>query len=113
MKEVTSLTLAELRELADQNGKDYVKAVVDVKRGTMVVGMRFHDEAVPLLEEGGSLKDNLWGIRLRPDSYGSPTFVEYNSMLNIKPEQDNTSTSVDDEGLRGAIVAVVDQVVES
>lgn len=113
MKEATSLTLDELRSIASENGKDYVKAVVDVKRGAMVVGMRFHDEAVPLLEESGSVKGNLWGIRLRPDAWGTPTFVEFDSMINIKPELDNTSTGVDDPGLREAIVAVVDEVMES
>lgn len=113
MKEVSTLTLDELRQIADDNGKDYVKAVVDVKRGIMVAGMRFHDEAVPMLEESGSVKGNLWGIRLRPDAWGTPTFVEYDSMINIKPEQDNTSTGVDDEGLRDAIQAVVDEVMEA
>ncbi len=111
MREVGTVTLDELRTIADENGKNYVKAVVDVERGAVVVGMKFHDQAIPLLEEGGSKRPNLWGVRLHPEAFGDANFVEFDSMINIKPELDNPSTDVESPELRQRIIETVEAVV--
>ena len=111
MKQVSSITVAELKDMAAARGHDYVKAVVDEKRPDMVVDMHFHNDAQPLLEGEGSDFLNIWGIRLHPDAFGTDDFVEFDSMLNIKPERGNETTGIEDAATRERIREIVDGVV--
>ena len=113
MKQVQSISVAELESMERRSGRDYVKAVVDPRRKVMVVDMRFHNDAQPMLEEEGSDFLDIWGIRLHPEAYGTDDFVEFDSMLNIKPERDNQTTSVEDPATRQAIIDVVDGIVKA
>ena len=86
-----------------------VKAVVDVHRGIMAVDAELHADQETCLLQGGSRQADLWGINLYPDRYGSPDFVEFDSMINVRPAQGNRSRSVEDAGLKERIRAIVDQ----
>jgi len=55
----------------------------------------------------GSKQSDLWGINLWPGQYGTDGFVEFDSMINIRPWQNNRSRSVDDHSLRESIIAVI------
>lgn len=113
MKEVSHISVDELKAMAKRSHHDYVKAVVDERRGVMVVDMRFHNDAQPLLEAEGSSFLDLWGIRLHPAAFGSDDFVEFDSMLNIKPERANETTGVEDVAVRTRIREIVDGIVEA
>ena len=105
------ITLAELTELAEDRYGDLVKAVVDIEREVMAVGEGMHaDEEAGLLEDG-SRQSALWGINLYPAEYGSPDWVEFDSMINLRPLQQNRSRSVDDPATRARIIEIVDQLV--
>jgi len=67
------------------------------------------DEEALLLDEG-SAQPSLWGINLYPASYGTGAFIEYDSMINLRPRQ-NRTRGVEDPLTRAAIVAVVDRLV--
>ena len=45
------------------------------------------------------------------DSYGTPEFIEFDSMINIRPRQGNRSRFVEDEGVREQITHIVGEVV--
>ena len=62
-----------------------------------------------LLDDGSSQRD-LWGINLYPDETG-PDWIEFDSMINVRPSQGNRSRSVDDGPMREAIRAVVQQLI--
>ncbi len=64
-----------------------------------------------MLIEQGSKQKNLWGINLHPDKYGSDLFVEFDSMINLRPSQDNPSRSVINPGIRTQITSIVDKLV--
>ena len=105
------ITLAELTELAEERFGDLVKAVVDIEREVMAVGEGMHaDEEAGLLEDG-SRQSALWGINLYPAEYGSPDWVEFDSMINLRPLQQNRSRSVDDPATRARLIEIVDQLV--
>lgn len=105
------ITMAELTELAEERFGDLVKAVVDIEREVMAVGEGMHaDEEAGLLEDG-SRQSALWGINLYPAEYGSPDWVEFDSMINLRPLQQNRSRSVDDPATRARIIEIVDQLV--
>lgn len=104
------LTLKELKETSIRLG-GFVKAVVDLERQKMAVGGDLHaDEEVVLLEDG-SVQENLWGINLCPGSAGED-FVEFDSMINIRPRQNNRSRSVESEETRRMIVKIVNLLIK-
>ncbi len=63
------------------------------------------DEEALLLEDG-STQENLWGINIYPDLEG-PEWIEFDSLINIRPSQGNRSRGVDDPMLRERIVQAV------
>lgn len=102
-----TITLAELTRLAEERFGDMVKAVVDIERQIMAVGEGMHaDEEAGLLDEGSRQAD-LWGINLYPAEYGTADWLEYDSMINLRPGQGNRTRSVDDPDVRERIAALV------
>jgi hypothetical protein len=79
MKAVTKISVNELREMAAGMYGDMVKADVDVAEKTMMVNGELHADMEALMLENGSLQENLWGINLYPDDYGTENFVEFDS----------------------------------
>jgi hypothetical protein len=106
----TGITLGELRSMAAARFGDLVKAVVDVRRVTMVVDGELHSDEEALLLESGSEQASLWGINLYPDLPLSE-WIEFDSLINIRPSQGNRSRRVDDPLIQAQILAVVGSLV--
>ncbi len=107
MKIVTdSISLEELKQMAAGLFGDMVKAVVDIERSVIAVDAELHSDLEALLLENGSKQKDVWGINLYPELNGED-FVEFSSMINMRPSQDNMSRGVDDEKTRKRIVDVV------
>ncbi len=98
--------LSELKQMAAAMFGDMVKAVVDVDRELVALDAELHSDLESLLLEDGSKQRNLWGINLYPELQGE-AFVEFDSMINMRPSQGNKSRSVVDEEVRKKILAVV------
>ena len=105
-----SITLPELKTMAAAMFGDMVKVVVDVERRVMAVDAELHADEEAALLERGSRQADLWGINLYPDMRGED-FVEFDSMINLRPARGNRSRGVEDPALRERIVAVVDELV--
>lgn len=104
--------VARLVERSREMSGELVKAVVDVERGVMAIGGAMNaDEEAALIEDGSSQPD-LWGINLYPEDYGTDAFVEFDSMINLRPAQGNRSRSVEDPALRERIRRLVERVVQ-
>jgi len=104
------ITRAELDLLAKAGFGDMVKAVVDVERRTMVVGGELHSDEESMLLDDGSRQGNLWGINLYPGEHGEE-FIEFDSMINVRPAQENPSRSVLDTSTRTRIRAAVTYLI--
>jgi len=105
------ISLAELKTVAEERFGDLVKAVVDIKQGIMAIGGELHaDEEVLLTDEHGSKREDVWGINLYPaaDDTG---FLEFDSMINLKPSLGNRSRDVEDPEMRKKIRTVVEKLV--
>lgn len=100
----------ELKDLAQKRFGDMVKGVVDVQQGIMALGGDLHADEEAFLLEKGSKQENLWGINLYVD-LDMPDFLEFDSMINIRPKQNNRTRSVEDESLREKITEVVNKLV--
>ena len=77
----------------------------------MAIGGEMHADEEALLLGDGSPQASLWGINLYPAEFGSARFVEFDSVINIRPRLGNRTRSVDDAVARAAITAVVDRLV--
>lgn len=107
-----TITLAELTKLANERFGDLVKAVVDVERGEMAVGCELHVDAEQLLLQKGSQQQDVWGINLYPEAFGNvERFVEFDSMINLRPGQGNRSRGVENQSIREKIIEIVQQKV--
>ena len=105
------LTRSELVTIASEQFGDMVKAVVDVEREIMALGGELHSDEEALLLDDGSSQSNLWGINLYP-SADEADWIEYDSMINVRPSQGNRMRGVEDAGLRAKIRRIVNELVE-
>lgn len=87
-----------------------VKAVVDIEKGIMAINSELHSDEEAFLLQQDSRHEDLWGINLYPDREVSE-MVEFDSMINIRPRQDNRSRGVEDARIREKILAVVGTLI--
>ena len=111
MKQAGKISVAELREMADRMYGGLVKADVDIVREIMVVDAELHADIEQFMLDNGSRQEDLWGINLYPEQFGSPDFIEFDSMINIRPRQGNRSRFVEDPGTRDKIIDIVGEII--
>lgn len=98
---------SELGKIADLQFGDLVKAVVDVEQEIMAVGGELHaDEEVLLTEKEGSRRENTWGISIYPKK-AENEWIEFDSMINLKPSLGNRSRDVENPEMREKIRQIV------
>lgn len=105
-----TITLSELKKVAAERFGDMVKVVVDLERGIMAAGAEMHADEEAMLLEDGSKQVNLWGINIYP-KMSWPEMIEFDSMINIRPNQGNRSRSVEDETVRNKILEIVRAII--
>jgi hypothetical protein len=101
-----TLSLQELKQMAADGFGNLVKAVVDLDREIIAVDAELHSDLEALLIENGSKQQGLWGINLYPEMKGDD-FIEFDSMINMRPSLGNRSRGVDDGVIRQKIAKVV------
>lgn len=101
---------AELREMAAGGFGDMVKALVDLKRGIMLLDAEMHADEEAELLAGGSEQTDLWGINLYP-GLSEDEWVEFDSMINLRPSLGNRSRGVDHPTTRARIADLVRRLV--
>jgi len=106
------VTREELRALARGRFGDLVKAVVDIERRIMLVDAEMHSDQEAELLAGGSRQQDLWGINLYPEVEGDD-WLEFDSMINLRPSFGNRSRGVDDPVIRDRIADLVTLLVRS
>lgn len=106
-----TITIDEIKMMAENLFGDMVKAVVDVEREILAVDAELHSDLEVLLLDNGSKQKNLWGINIYPEQDGDD-FVEFDSMINIRPRQGNKIRGVEDKALRSKIISIVTKRVK-
>lgn len=100
------LTAEELKQMASALFENMVKAVVDVERELIALDAELHSDLEALLLQDGSKQKDLWGINLYPELQGDE-FIEFDSMINMRPSQGNRSRGVENQALREKITGIV------
>ena len=89
---------------------DMVKAVVDIEQKKIGVDAELQADIEQALLAQGSSQYDLWGINLYPEMEGDD-FVEFDSMINIRPGQGNRSRDVQDAATRQKIIETVNYLL--
>jgi hypothetical protein len=100
----------EIRRLAQERFGDMVKAVVDLRRSIMLLDADMHADQEAELLANGSKQEDLWGINLYPN-LPKDEWLEFDSMINLRPSFGNRSRGVDDPVVREKITALVNRLV--
>lgn len=99
-------TQQELDKMSYELG-DYIKVVVDVKKGILAGGGGMHYDEEQVLLEYGCEQKNLWG--------GGIDFItkeiDYNSMINIRPAANNPSREILSEDLREKFKKIIEEIL--
>ncbi|OGM97189.1 MAG: hypothetical protein A2817_01450 [Candidatus Yanofskybacteria bacterium RIFCSPHIGHO2_01_FULL_39_8b] len=105
------ITRLELKKIADETFGYVVKGAVDIEQEKIGLGGELHiDIAVELHKRFQSKNNNLWGINLYPDKTGEE-FIEFDSMVNIKPNLGNRTRSIDSQEIRDKIKEIVNKFI--
>lgn len=100
-------TAQELKKVA-KDFSGYIKFVVDVEREILAAGGELHTDSEKLLLDDGSNQNNLWGGGLDLES-GE---VDFNSMINLRPSQNNSSRDVLDLNTRSKMEEIVLKILK-
>lgn len=85
-----------------------VKIVVDVEREVVAIDADLHADLEELLLEDESSQENLWGANLY---FLKPYDLEFTSLINIRPHQNNRGMEVTDERIRSKMTNIVKKLI--
>ena len=103
------ISIEQLKTMAQEAFGNLVKAVVDVERKVMAVNGYLHSDEETLLLEDGSKQENLWGINIYPEATREQR-IEFDSLINIRPWQENRSRGVENTETRKANEEIVEKL---
>ena len=101
----------ELNDMLPGYFGDMIKAVVDIKQGILGLDAELQADIEKELLSQGSMQADLWGINLYPEMEGDD-FIEFDSLINIRPYQGNRSRDVQDPAIRKQIVDTVNRLIQ-
>lgn len=108
----TPTSLGEIKKIAEGTFVEYAKGVVDLNKKILGLGGEWHADIERVMLEQGSAQTDLWGINLYPDE-PLPEMVEFDSMINIHPRQNNRSRGVEDPAVRQKILEIVTEFIKN
>jgi len=96
----------ELKKMsADYDG--YIKIVVDIDKKILVGGGERHVDGEQKLISEGSQQKNLWGGGLDLETKE----IDYNSIINLRPNQDNPSRDILSPKIRGRFDKIIKELL--
>ena len=84
---------------------DLIKGVVDLGTERIALDAPMHVDLENFLLNDGAEQSNLWGFNLYPDE--TEGFIEFDSMINLRPWQNNRSRGVDDIKIQEQIKDII------
>jgi len=108
---IKSISLDEIKQMAEQMFGNMVKVVVDIDKKIIAIDGELHADEEALLLENGSKQQNLWGINIYPE-LREEDFIEFDSMINLRPSGGNRSRGVDDEKVRKKIISILNKIIQ-
>jgi len=85
-----------------------IKLAVDVSNEILAGGGELHADCEQVLLKAGSRQEDIWGA----DWYPEVKRVGFESLINIRPRQQNRSMEIQNPALRERIDTIVRQLME-
>ena len=105
-----SIKIDEVKNMLGNFFTDMVNGVVDIRKKELALDAELHSDLESLLIENGSLQNDLWGINIYPNLDGED-FLEFDSLINIRPSDNNKSRYVEDDDIRKEIINIVNNLI--
>jgi Protein of unknown function (DUF5674) len=99
-------TKEQINEMLEAH-RFYIKTAVDIERGILAGGGELHADCEAMLLDNGSRQDNIWGASWNPLTQE----VFYESLINIRPRQNNRSMEILDSGIREQIAQITQELL--
>lgn len=103
----TKVTRQQLDEMLQELGT-FIKLAVDVHRGILVGGGQMHADCESMLLQDGSQQSEVWGADWIP----SIQKVEFDALINIRPNQQNYSMTIQDPSIMQRVESITRQLLE-
>ncbi len=100
-------TPEQIKQAAEDFDSYFIKVVVDLEKEILTAGGQRHFDGEQLLLEAGSLQENLWGGGIEVTTKA----IDYNSMINIRPRQDNPSKDILSQDIRKKFDTIVKKLL--
>lgn len=114
MKIITkTISIDELKSLSEKMFGKIVKAVIDIDREIMAIDAELHVDLEELLLDNESKQDNLWGINFHPSKFPNTDWIEFDSMINVRPVRRNISRYVENEQTRKQILNTINKLIQT
>lgn len=97
--------IKKLQEVFDT----YIKTVIDIEKKICSAGCNRHFESEKILLDQGCKQSNLWGGGLDIETRE----IDYNSFINIRPNDNNTSNEIQDAKIREEFNSLMKYFFES
>lgn len=81
----------------------YIKLAVDIEREILAGGGELHADCEDALIQSGSQSVNIWGADYNPNT----RLVTFESLINIRPKQNNPSMEILDFEVRDRVQDIV------
>jgi RES domain-containing protein len=85
----------------------YIKLAVDIQRRVLAGGGALHADCEAVLLEDGSRQEDVWGADWIP----SAQQVTFESLINIRPRQNNPSLEIMDLTVRQRVTEIVNPLL--
>lgn len=97
----------EIKEMLQVFGS-FIKLAVDVRRGILAGGGELHADCEQILLDNGSEQSDIWGADWDPIN----KVVSYESLINIRPKQNNRKLEIQNPDLRKKVERIVLDLLE-
>ena len=85
----------------------YIKLAVDTRRGILAGGGVMHADCESALLEDGSQQEDVWGADWNPENQQ----VTFESLINIRPRQNNRSMEIQDPAIRERVTQITHELL--
>jgi Protein of unknown function (DUF5674) len=99
-------TLEQVEQML-QTLKIYIKVAVDIERGILAGGGEKHAFCEAVLLEDGSKQRDIWGADWTPFNQS----IAYESIINIRPSQNNRSMLIQDPAIRERVKQITQELI--
>ena len=85
----------------------FIKVAVDIEREIISVDCELHSDCAEELVLDGSEYTNLWGVNIYP----SDKKIDYISLINVRPANNNRSMEIKDPDIRKKIEDIIKRLL--